>query len=148
MKVTVTKEVEVDISTLCSKELLKLDKQVLADALIEAHALLGGVQAVETVKATPSMDEYRTTATTTTKSVKRAIGKKIGNTSKYHYVFWSSTQNKWVGRVKADDKVNHVGTFHNEIECAKAVDICLDKIKDSRRPRNRDEFKEVSAWVA
>ncbi len=68
-----------------------------------------------------------------------SLGNKVGKTSKYHYVFLNKASNKWVWQVGVGS-----GTHRYEIDAALAVDAYLDKIEDKNRPRNRDEFKEVS----
>lgn len=46
-----------------------------------------------------------------------------GGTSKYKGVTLAPKTNKWYGRVRANNITYRVGTFDDEIECAKAVDF-------------------------
>ncbi len=74
------------------------------------------------------------------------IGFKYGKTSKYHYVSFNKAnkKNPWNAVVKINGK-NHSKYFATEIEAAVAVDDQLDFLQDKKRPRNKDEFKEIMA---
>jgi hypothetical protein len=74
------------------------------------------------------------------------IGKKIGKTSKYRYVNVQKRNGKFQN-FKANTTINGesvaMGSSKDEIECALIVDAYLDKIGDTERKRNRDDFPEV-----
>jgi len=72
------------------------------------------------------------------------IGFKYGTTSKYHYVCYNKQVkvNPWNAVVKIKGK-NQSKFFKTEMEAALAIDIQLDYLGDTKRPRNRDEFPEV-----
>lgn len=51
------------------------------------------------------------------------LGKKMPNsTSKYHYVLWDKSKQKWMTCIKYERKNYYVGRFENELEAAKAAD--------------------------
>ncbi len=66
------------------------------------------------------------------------LGQKVGVTSKYHYVFFDSTQECW--KCNFESKC-----FKNEIQAALAADEYTRSNKDGKkRPLNKNEFKEVA----
>ncbi len=74
------------------------------------------------------------------------LGKKIGKTSKYHFVNVQMRNDKFY-TFKASTSVGgksvNMGSHKDEIQCAVLADAYLDNIGDKKRPRNRDEFTEV-----
>jgi hypothetical protein len=59
-------------------------------------------------------------------------GKK--KSSKYYGVSWHRPNLKWVARIRIDGTPTHVGSFDDEREAARMVDMCL--IKHHKDPRN------------
>ena len=74
------------------------------------------------------------TAKVRNSGVNGMLGVKLGKTSKYHYVFFSAE--KWMSSMTIKGRNTHVYTGDSELDAAKAVDAYLDKIGDSKRPRN------------
>ncbi len=70
------------------------------------------------------------------------IGKKMGKTSKYHYVY-KNHRGKYLASIASKGVSDHMGTFENGEDAATAVDAFLDKENDFNRPRNRNEFPEI-----
>ncbi len=58
--------------------------------------------------------------------------KYTGATSKYIGVHWETKVAKWRAKINP----HHIGLFVDEVEAAKAVDAYLDKVNDTKRPRN------------
>lgn len=113
MKVTIQKQV--DVRDLSDAELLSMDKKELVEII---HGLLR-----EKVVYNPF-------------GIKRPHA-----SSKYYYVCKNGKW--WTAHIVEKSKSIFSDKFNTEIEAAIAVDIFLDGIKDTKRPRNRDEFEEV-----
>lgn len=64
------------------------------------------------------------------------IGKKVGESSKYHNVSWDSTRCKWKATLKNKRKMAFQKRFDNEIEAALYVNEMLDYLNITDRPRN------------
>jgi len=74
------------------------------------------------------------------------IGRKLGKTSKYHYINVQTRDDKFYtfnASTSLDGKTVNMGRSKDEIQCALLADEYLDKIGDNKRKRNRDEFPEV-----
>lgn len=82
------------------------------------------------------------------------LGKKIGKTSKYHFVNVArlGRNGEYKGfraSTSKNGKSVNMGSHKDEIQCALLADAYLDKIGDGKRPRNRDDFPEVKeAYLA
>ncbi len=59
---------------------------------------------------------------------------KKDKTSKYSGVSWRKSARKWVAAVTIKGVKHHVGSFDDEREAAKMVDICL--MKHGKEPKN------------
>lgn len=68
--------------------------------------------------------------------VERQRGEKSGITSKFHNVSWDSTRQKWKATLKDKGKMVFQKRFDCEIEAAKYVNLMLDTLDYSDRPRN------------
>ena len=97
-------------------------------------------QAIETKKTRAKVTR---TLTQVEAMKKRVTGKKLGKTSKYHYVHFNSKLAKWKGALKIDGVSKYFGDFDDEREAALAVDNFLNSISDTKRPRNYIEFPEI-----
>jgi hypothetical protein len=80
------------------------------------------------------------------------LNKKLGKTSKYHYINAQNRNGKFQS-FRANTTINGksagMGSSADEIKCALMADAYLDKIGDNKRKRNRDEFPEVrEAFIA
>ena len=74
------------------------------------------------------------------------LGKKIGKTSKYHFINAQMRNDKfynYMASTSIDGKTVSMGASKHEIECALLADAHLDGIGDEKRPRNRDDFPEI-----
>ncbi len=71
------------------------------------------------------------------------IGKKIGKSSQFHYVYQSKKNLKYHAAIGGNTQAGYVGTSESETDAALAIDSHLDKENDFDRPRNRDEFPEI-----
>ena len=80
------------------------------------------------------------------------FGKKIGKSSRYHFINVQMRNNKFYNyraSTSIGGKSVGMGTSKDEIQCALMADAYLDKIGDEKRKRNRDEFPEVrEAFIA
>lgn len=63
-------------------------------------------------------------------------GRKFGTASKYHNVSWDSTRQKWKATLKDNKKMVFQKRFDCEITAAKYVNVMLDSLGYSNRPRN------------
>ncbi|AMD43439.1 DNA endonuclease I-HmuI [Pseudomonas phage ZC03] len=68
----------------------------------------------------------------------KAIGRKFSKTSKFHNVGRDNRRNKWIGSIKHNGKTYKPKRFDCEIEAAKYVDMLLDEVNDTVRPRNSE----------
>ena len=68
--------------------------------------------------------------------IERQLGKKSGITSKFHNVSWDSTRQKWKATLKDKKKMVFQKRFDCEIEAAQYVNLMLDLLGYSDRPRN------------
>lgn len=66
----------------------------------------------------------------------RQRGTKIGVTSNYHNVSWDNTRKKWKATLKDKGKMIFQKRFDCEIKAAEYVNIMLDELGYSDRPRN------------
>ncbi len=103
--------------------------------------------ATEVDKVSVSTEEKATDPTGIDKRSEGAtLGKKIGKTSKYHFVNVQMHNDKF-RTFKASTTINKktvgMGTSKNEIQCALFADKFLDEIGDKKRPRNRNDFPEI-----
>ena len=64
------------------------------------------------------------------------LGKKFGTTSKFHNVSWDNTRLKWKATLKDKKKMIFQKRFESEIDAALYVNLMLDKLGYSDRPRN------------
>lgn len=69
-------------------------------------------------------------------TIDRKLGQKYGNTSKYRYVTWDKSRNKWIASLKDKGKTIFQKRFGCEITAAKYVNEMLDVLGYSNRPRN------------
>ena len=67
---------------------------------------------------------------------KRQRGTKIGTTSNFHNVSWDNTRNKWKATLKDKGKMVFQKRFDCEIEAARYVNLMLDSLGYTDRPRN------------
>lgn len=131
MKIDVTRQVmveqivEVDISELTKEEFMALDPAIMADAYFELKKQAAGSSSVSLL----NLDS----ATTHRKGVK------VGKTSKYHFVSYATRDKSW----KTTIPKNSNRSVGDELIAACLVDLMLDSIGDTVRPRNADEFSEV-----
>lgn len=76
----------------------------------------------------------------------KLMGRKIGKTSKYHYVWIDADavdHRKFVAGVTLLGRKIIIGTYADEKTAALAADAYLDEINDTKRPRNAQEFSEL-----
>ncbi len=74
------------------------------------------------------------------------LGKKIGKSSKYHFVNIQMYNGKFYtykASTSIAGKSVGMGSDRDEIQCALLADVYLDEIGDEKRPRNRNDFPEV-----
>lgn len=69
------------------------------------------------------------------KPPKPFLGKKFGNTSKYHNVTYDSSRNRWIGSIKNNRKQKQK-RFKTEIEAAIYVNELIDGLGLTDRPKN------------
>lgn len=139
MEVIVSRPTSVKISQLTLNDLLSMDKDQLSSF---AYGLI-------------KMLEVQTPTDTSTEALKAVpinppprnsdgqLGIKRGKSSLYHYVCFSKRDNKFVAQLREGKKCISIGRFTDEKDAAVAVDLHLDYIGDTKRPRNRDEFPEI-----
>lgn len=72
--------------------------------------------------------------------ISTTMGKKLGKTSRYHYVSRLADGVTYTGCIWNKGTTINVYRGTSEVMAAKAVDAYLDKIGDTKRPRNKDEF--------
>lgn len=63
-------------------------------------------------------------------------GNKWGKSSKYHNASWDNTRGKWKASLKEKQKMVFQKRFDSEIEAALYVNMMLDSLGDTKRPRN------------
>ncbi len=80
-----------------------------------------------------------------TRTHNRKVGINNGKTSKYHYVYFYKATQKWRASLHAKGHGYFCVEFEDEARAAFEVDVYLDSINDTKRPRNRDEFPEIQA---
>lgn len=79
------------------------------------------------------------------------LGKKIGKSSKYHFVNVQMRDGKFYNYKASTSiagKTVGMGGSKDEIQCALMADEYLDGIGDKDRKRNRDDFPEVMTVVS
>lgn len=64
-----------------------------------------------------------------------SLGKKIGNTSKFHNVSYDASRDRWMASVKHDKKM-YQKRFKTEVEAALAVNQIIDELGLTNRPKN------------
>ena len=79
---------------------------------------------------------FRTGLSNGNHTADRQRGTKFGTTSNYHNVSWDSTRNKWKATLKDKGKMVFQKRFDCEIEAARYVNLMLDSLGYSNRPRN------------
>ena len=67
---------------------------------------------------------------------KKMIGTKWGKTSKYHNVSWDETRQKWKATLKHKGKMLFQKRFDTEDDAALYVNLKLDELGFTDRPRN------------
>lgn len=65
-----------------------------------------------------------------------AIGRKWSNSSKYYNVSFDRSRNRWIGGIKHNGKTYKQKRFKTELEAALYVDLLLDEVQDTIRPKN------------
>ena len=85
--------------------------------------------------------EYRSKTTSHPRaSTEGIVGKKVGRSSIYHYVYWTLQRKKWMNNFTNE-------TFDDEVACAKSADAWLKANDDKNRPLNREEFPELTKEI-
>jgi len=79
---------------------------------------------------------FATGLSSATHVAERLRGTKQGNTSKFHNVSWDASRNRWKATLKDKGKMVFQKRFDCEIEAARYVNIMLDTLGYSDRPRN------------
>jgi hypothetical protein len=67
---------------------------------------------------------------------KPTVGKRFGQTSKYHGVGFDKNRGKWYSGVSHEGKTMYRKRFDTEVEAARHFNWVLDKLKLTNRPRN------------
>ena len=75
-------------------------------------------------------------ATGLKKASKAILGKKWGDSSKFHNVSWDTSRQKWKAALKHNGKILFHKRFDSEIEAALHVNKMLDELGFTDRPRN------------
>lgn len=80
---------------------------------------------------------YKTGLSSSEHTRKRLLGTKSLNTaSRYHNVCWYNQHQKWCAKVKHQGKTYMAKMFDNEIDAAMHVNLILDTLNLTDRPRN------------
>ncbi len=73
----------------------------------------------------------------------RMLGKKVGKTSIYSYVYLVGKSGLFTSGITSKRKKHMCGSHIKEVNAALAIDAYLDEIGDDTRPRNRDHHPEI-----
>lgn len=73
---------------------------------------------------------------------KPTVGKKFGNSSKYHGVTWDKSRNKWRAYIRHNNKYWFQRRFDTEKAAARHYNWILDELGLTDRPRNKFMTKE------
>lgn len=82
-------------------------------------------------------ENHKHAYTTNLREAPRAsLGKKCGGSSKFHNVTWDTSRQKWKASLKHEGKLLFQKRFDSEIEAALHVNVMLDELGFTDRPRN------------
>ncbi len=144
-EITTIEQVQVDMSEITESDIASMSGGQLLSFAHEAIKYLGNrIQDDPVIEINHSPVQAQVPLTEPRSSIDRSpmpFGTKVGKTSKYHYVYF--TDNKYIASVTIKGKKVIVGAFDDEDHAAHIIDLYLDRIDDTQRPRNRDEHPEI-----
>lgn len=154
---TITRTIEVELSTFNQSELMELEKSLLVDEILELREMIQELKVPSKVITHPGyikavVDDSKRTRDLFSDDVfhrRGTYGHKSGKTSKYHNVCWDKRLKKWIASVTMNGGINHLGSYDDEVYAAAVVDQFLDASDDTKRPRNYKEFDECETldWL-